>query len=457
MSDTMLGGSQQALREANKRALLERLCRTPDGMTVRELAESVSLTTTAVTKLLGVRARQRGNWSPPPDSLYGVIEHGHVAVDRPRNSGPVPVVAKLDPKIGVALGLSISHEDVGVMLSDVFGRSLAPPRREPVPSDDFNLAMRRVVQLAGELVAEHGVAEQLMGIGVAVSAPVDVFYDPGTLSLRARFRFDLGPAIASPDINVSDPLEAIRGYIAALPEASQLASKPLHLDNDANLAARAELNVGAAEGARHIVSILWGAGIGGSVIVSGKLLHGAGGIAGEFGHTVLRDDPDLQCPRCGRSCLESEVAKILDAKDRAPDLGRVVEAALEGDEESKRRLKEASGRIARALATLITALNPDRVVLGGDFGPEAYEPLIKPMQTVIKDYAATNAARDAVLRIGHCGRDAPLVGAVWMVLARERLGYLLRGPITGPQVGRSTPSSPNGTTRTTAPAVALAS
>ena len=151
--------------------------------------------------------------------------------------------------------------------------------------------------------------------------------------------------------------------------------QPVALANDANCLALSEATDGAAAGAEVVFAAILGTGAGGGLAVHGRVLGGANGLAGEWGHNPLpwatRDDPVFDC-YCGqRGCIETLVSGSGLARDHQHVTGlavngeAIVAAAAGGDTASQATLDRHSHRLARALASVINLLDPDVVVLGG--------------------------------------------------------------------------------------------
>jgi fructokinase len=152
--------------------------------------------------------------------------------------------------------------------------------------------------------------------------------------------------------------------------------RPVRLANDANCFALSEASDGAARGAHVVFGVILGTGVGGGVVVGGRVLHGANAIAGEWGHNPLPSPQSLDLPLpecyCGRrGCIET----YLSGPGMVADHGRVAGARLEakaiveraqaGDADCGATLVRYEERLARALAGIINVLDPDAIVLGG--------------------------------------------------------------------------------------------
>jgi glucokinase len=213
---------------------------------------------------------------------------------------------------------------------------------------------------------------------------------------------------------------------------------PVLVDNDANLAMLAEHRFGAARGARNAAMLTIGTGIGGGLIIDGRLHRGSTGGAGELGHVVIEEDgPPCQgnCPN--RGCVEALASgtaiarEALVAAERAPDsaLGRalaggaeldgtlVTDAALEGDETAQGVLALAGRRIGVALSSLANALDPDVIVIGGGV-IRAGELLVGPARSelAVRALAPMNGTRVAAAELGP---DAGMLGAAAMAANPE--------------------------------------
>ncbi len=158
-----------------------------------------------------------------------------------------------------------------------------------------------------------------------------------------------------------------------------LLQREIRIANDANCFALSEALDGAARGAATVFGAILGTGVGGGIVLNGRVLTGANGIAGEWGHIPLPlpqagDLPDLPLPACycGRSgCIETYLSGPGLAADHRRHGGApllppaIAAAAAAGDAECEATLVRYETRLARALALVINLLDPEVVVLGG--------------------------------------------------------------------------------------------
>ena len=199
---------------------------------------------------------------------------------------------------------------------------------------------------------------------------------------------------------------------------------PVGIDNDANVAAIAEWRVGAAAGARDVVMLTLGTGVGGGLVLDGKPYRGATGSGAELGHIVLElDGPPCGCG--GRGHLESFAAG--PAADRVArklygpvaDARELVERGRAGEEAALEVLAGIGRYLGAGIATLVNVFEPELVVIGGGFG-EAGELLLGPARQVLAREGLA-PAREAVRVVeAQLGGDAGVIGAG--MLAFEALG-----------------------------------
>lgn len=281
---------------------------------------------------------------------------------------PSPVVR---PASSVrALAINPDIDAVHVSLVGLGGRVLASVSEGfsavPSPAD----AVATAAELAASLVG--GKASGLVGAGVAVPGLVD--FDGGTV--------------------VNAPHLGWRNEAIAAPW-SRVLGMPVHVGNDANVALLAEVHFGAARGAQDVLYLNGStSGIGGAALVGGRLMTGARGHGGEFGHMVVQGGA-LACD-CGRvGCLETEV-----------NVQRL--AGLAGEARAREVQRQATV-LAGAIANLISAFNPQLVVVGGFLAEliEAQSSLVRglvgqeTLQPLAEDMPIVRAELgDAILALG---------------------------------------------------------
>lgn len=148
---------------------------------------------------------------------------------------------------------------------------------------------------------------------------------------------------------------------------------PIVVDNDANLAALAEWTWGAGRGCNDFLHITSSQGIGGGIIINGRVYHGGNGLAGEIGHMVIENSGEL-CFCGSRGCLtsfatENAILKALGTNGKPKSsLIEVIDSAKQGDAACQRVLSEAGLHLGKALATVVRVLGPSVIAIGGTLG-----------------------------------------------------------------------------------------
>ena len=190
--------------------------------------------------------------------------------------------------------------------------------------------------------------------------------------------------------------------------------RPVKLENDANCFALSEAVDGAGKGASVVFGVILGTGVGGGIVVEGKVITGANAIAGEWGHNALplptKEDLPLPACYCGRAgCIETYLSGPGLARDHEKATGKRLpaeEAVL--DQETRARYVE---RLARALASVINVLDPEVIVLGGGMSNVGalYTEVPKLWaRYVFSDHVATRLAQPV-----H-GDSSGVRGAAWL-------------------------------------------
>ncbi|MCM3488554.1 ROK family glucokinase [Alkalihalophilus marmarensis] len=214
---------------------------------------------------------------------------------------------------------------------------------------------------------------------------------------------------------------------------------PVTVDNDANIAALGEMWRGAGDGAKNLLCVTLGTGVGGGIIANGQILHGASGMAGEIGHITSVTKGGAPC-NCGKTgCLETiasatGIARLATEavavsnepsllKEQFDTLGSltskdVFEALAKGDHLAEQVLDETASYLGVAIANLSNALNPEKIVIGGGVS-KAGDALLEPLRTYFNQYALERVASSAEFKIATLGNDAGVIGGAW--LAKQKL------------------------------------
>ncbi|HLA12042.1 MAG TPA: ROK family protein [Pyrinomonadaceae bacterium] len=271
-----------------------------------------------------------------------------------------------------------------------------------------NEIVRMLVSAAREC-EQH--AKQLGGCIVATSVAV-----PGTVDVAN------GVVIKAPNVPCLD------GFRLAAALESEL-SWPTVLENDANAAALGEMWQGAARGYSAIVCITLGTGVGGGIILNGKLWRGADGSAAEIGHMAVDPFDGVPCACGSRGCLEvyasatAIVRMTREARPRYPnsvlhtteDLNAetVYRAGIQGDELAVEVFRRMGVYLGIGIASLINLLNPEIIVLGGGVS-SGWTLFESHMRQQVAERAFPLPARTVRILRAKCGDNAGLLGAAWL-------------------------------------------
>ncbi len=264
----------------------------------------------------------------------------------------------------VALGLEINVDYLGVQATDLAGGSryraieVADNRRRSV-----DVVLRRLAALAAAALREAG-RQGLRPIGATVALP-------GLVDVRR------GELVTAPNLGWHDV-----PVVEQLSERLEDEALPLDADNEANLAALAELWEGAATGLSDFMYASGQVGVGGGIVLGGELFRGYRGFGGEFGHTTV--EPQGRPCACGsRGCLETRAGlesllsaagldgEQITATGSGQPAAELVRRAGAGDALVLAALADCGSWLGIALASVVNLLSPQAIVLGGDFAPIA--------------------------------------------------------------------------------------
>jgi len=200
----------------------------------------------------------------------------------------------------------------------------------------------------------------------------------------------------------------------AFPLRPRLAAElglPVHVDNDAKALALGEGWIGAAAGERDFIAVVVSTGVGGGIVLDGRLLDGADGNAGHLGHVIV--EPEGRPCACGsRGCLEAEASGTAIA-------ARTGRPASEADDEERAR---AGRLLGRALASVAALLDLRLAVAAGSVALGSGAVFFDAAQAELDRSACLEFARGAQIRPGGLGDEGPLVGAAavgWRAAGRD--------------------------------------
>ena len=223
-------------------------------------------------------------------------------------------------------------------------------------------------------------------------------------------------------IGAPGPIDVKRGILVNPPNLPGWRNVPLaallkkatgaevHVANDADMAGLGEFHRGAGRGTRNMVYITWSTGIGGGLIIDGKLHRGAHGTAGEVGHMII--DPNGPLDQCGQhGCLEVFCGGANLARETGHSAAELFAAAARGDKQARMVVERAARYMGMALISLTNAVDPEMFVMGG--GVTRSWGLVQPMMVeTLRSSPFIRPSRRPRLRRARLGDRAGQVGAV---------------------------------------------
>jgi predicted NBD/HSP70 family sugar kinase len=287
----------------------------------------------------------------------------------------------------VRIGIDLGGTKIEALALDGGGRELFR-KRVATPRGDYAGTLAAIGSLVEEIEAAHGRGSVGIGIPGALSRVTGKIKNSNSTWL-------IGKAL-------KEDLEGALG-------------REVRLANDANCFALSEAIDGAGTGARVVFGVILGTGVGGGIVVDGKVLSGPNAIAGEWGHNPLPLPTGLDLPLpecyCGRmGCIETYLSGPGLARDHLAMTGvdLAPEQIVEVAEETMARYVE---RLARALASVINVLDPDVIVLGG--GMSNARRLYAEVPRLWRRYVFSDEVATRLERHAH-GDSSGVRGAAWL-------------------------------------------
>jgi fructokinase len=248
--------------------------------------------------------------------------------------------------MNIRFGIDLGGTKIEIAALDV-NRVEMLRRRVPTPHGDYQGTLMAIARLISDAESELG---QRGSIGIGI---------PGAESRCSNLVKN-----ANSTCLIGQPLRR---------DLHELLRREVRIANDANCFALSEATDGSAAGAAVVFGVILGTGVGGGIVVDGKVLEGANAIAGEWGHNRLPGN-EMASPLCycgRRGCVETFLSGPAMSRDHAQATGKILapdeiaSGAVDGDEACEATLHRYEQRLARALALVVNILDPDTIVLGG--------------------------------------------------------------------------------------------
>jgi glucokinase-like ROK family protein len=389
--------------------------RTADQALVREINLSIILNTLrnqaplSRAKLAATTGLNKTTVSSLVKELLDAHFIRELGVGNSVKAGRKGILIELNPQVGCIIGAEIGVDFIAIILTD-FAGTVHWRQREPTTAFANQAAVvQRVLELIRAAVAQAECdCRSVLGLGLGV---------PGLVDAQA------GTLLFAPNLHWRDvPLRCL---------LEREFRFPIYVDNEATMAALGESYFGVARECNYVLYVSAGIGLGGGVVLNHRILPGARGLAGEFGHmTMLPDGPACNCGN--RGCWETLVSqwavfrrvREAIAKGQASSLIElthndldaltvplVVQAACAQDPVALEALAETGRYLGIGIANLINALNPEMVVFGGSMSL-ASDFLLPELTRVVEARAlpwSRNATR--IVAAAH-GLDACVMGGI---------------------------------------------
>ncbi|MFD6422899.1 ROK family protein [Streptomyces sp. NPDC060198] len=342
----------------------------------------------------------------------------------PRKRGRPVEHLTLDPAAGQALGIDFARRSVHVAAANV-AHEVIGSASLPHPPD---LPWEGRVDLAEKLVASlAGGALRLSALGTTGAVGVGVVGPVRRTETEAEDgRTPQGHGVTRPG----------GGHGGALADLVELLTTrfgaPVLIDNNTRLAALAEATWGAAAGSPDVLYLRLSHGVGGGLVVNGALHRGVDGLAGELGH-ITADPGGRPCECGGTGCLETvaSVGAVLTAYRArgggAEDFTAFLAALEAGDEAAEEVLRTAGTFVGTVLASVVGALGPSTIVLGGELA-EAGDALLGPVAEALDAHVLPLARDRVTLRPAALGEAGGAHGGVALALHESPLLARYPGP-----------------------------
>jgi predicted NBD/HSP70 family sugar kinase len=401
----IVAGDQQLLKQINRMALVRQLCSEP-GLSRAALAEAVGLTKSTVSLL--VRELMDEGWLTESElRVTGALG---------RRATPLQLDGDRLALLGADMGIGMAR----IVATNLLGEVLAEQELPYLDPADTSGCIALVAQGLAELATGAALAGRTVrGIGVGLHGVVD----------DATGVLHYAPHLGWRNVDVASQL---RGHFAG----SALAELPLFIQNEANVAALAELEFSGQIGADPLIYLSIGYGVGAGIIVNGRLLTGLYGFAGEVGHTILQQGgPRCSCGR--RGCADALIGlqALMDEVYGQPhpatpeQLEQLFSEAEAGEANAVRAVEAAGRNLGVLLNNLWVAFDPMCIVIGGA-ALRLGERFIGPGRGVLHDCASATLLPAPAIRTPHFGDNAIAIGGAAM--ARH---YLMR-PFVGHDTAR---------------------
>ncbi len=326
--------------------------------------------------------------------------------------------AKGRPVVGVDLG---GTKILTGVVAD--GKTILSRAKRPTPAREGAEAISRaIVESVDEAIASAGLTrEAIAGVGIGSPGPLDS---------------DTGVILFSSNLSVEN--------FPIAPELAKTLDKPVFLWNDVRVGGYGEYRLGAGVGHRNILCAFVGTGVGGCLIIDGKIVNGSTGNAGEIGHVVVKaGGPSCNCGN--RGCLEAYssrtaiarrivkavrkghstiLASKVDKKSGRLKSGDLAAAVAANDPVALKEVQRSAHYLGIGLGGLVNVFGPEIVVIGGGVTEALGQPFVDLITTSLRKIVLVDPNQTIKIVPASLGDDAGVLGAA--LLAKEKIAHLAK-------------------------------
>ncbi|WP_432112267.1 ROK family protein [Streptomyces sp. YPW6] len=393
----------QRLRSAHERAVLDELRRS-GALTRADLVSRVGLSRTTLSAIVADllarevlverRTASEGLGASAPDTEGQAAGPPAPGPEPLRGRGRPATTVSLNPRGAALVGIGMLVDRLEIVVANHAHQFVAGASRTWSPDLGPDERLAEVMEATQE-VRRSGISlAAVEAVGLGLPGPVRDLTGQGDLAAA--------PAVT----HLTTDLERHFGAV-------------VRTDNNTRLAALAEVTWGSARGLSDILYLRWSHGVGGGIVIGGRLVRGAHGAAGEIGHTS-RDPRGPACYCGGRGCLEGQAALpalLAACRDRGVhprDTGELLALAAAGQPAVTQVLDEAAAAVGQVLAALAAQTDPACVVVAGE--PAGLDGVLRVIRRQLDALSLPTARPRIPVRSSALGDDAAAQGAVAMLL-----------------------------------------
>jgi glucokinase len=311
------------------------------------------------------------------------------------------------------IGVDLGGTNITIAVVDLKGKIKHKVKISTQADKDARYVIKTIIENIKLLVRDIP-CNHLIGIGIGAAGQID--HPKGVIQFSPNLRWR---------------------NVAIVKEIRKECKLPVVIDNDANVACYGEYLFGAGKGGHSILCVTLGTGVGGGIIIDGKIYRGAGGGAGEIGHiTVESNGRKCNCgnhgcmeayvgaPHIRERCIEklkagkkSIIARLVEGSFSKITPKILEEAAFYKDKLALEIWQETGKYLGVGLASLINIFNPDKIIIGGGVA-NAGKLITDPMMKAIKERALAVSLHDVKIVRAKLGEEAGVIGAAMLVLSK---------------------------------------